>query len=145
MNSTTAESGERPTVFLDTNVLLGYFLDEEDRSARCLRLLQQAERGEVRLRTSALVLAEVVWTLQSSRFGLSPSEIRDLLMPVVTLRGLLVEDKQLYGKVLQLYCEHNIDFTDAYNAALMWKEGLTNIYSYDRHYDRMTFVQRVEP
>ena len=145
MTSTIAKSSEKPTAFLDTSALLGYFLHEESRAQRCLELLQRAERGEIRLRTSPLVLAEVVWTLQSPRFGLSADQIRELLAPIVTLRGLLVEDKHLYGKILELFCEQKIDFTDAYNAALMLKENLTDIFSYDRHYDRLTFVRRVEP
>jgi predicted nucleic acid-binding protein len=145
MNSTTARSDERPTAFLDTSVLLGYLLDEEERAKRCLALLQRAEHGELRLRTTSLVVAEIVWTLQSSRYGLSAEEIRDRIAPVLDLRSLILEDKHLYAKVFELFCKHDIDFTDAYNAALMSKEDVAQIYSYDRHYDRLAFLERMEP
>ena len=136
---------DRPAAFLDTSILLGYLLDEDKRAQACLALLQKAERGEIRLRTTPLVIAEIVWTLQSSRYGLSPQEIRERLMPVLTLRGLILDDKQMYGKVMELYCTHNINFTDAFNAAVMLKEGLTHMYSYDQQYDRLSFLQRAEP
>ena len=145
MSSTTARSDERPTAFLDTSVLLGYMLDEEERAKQCLTLLQRAERGEVRLRTSSLVVAEIVWTLQSSRYELSAEEIRDRIVPVLESRGLVIEDKYLCLKAFDLYCQYNIDFTDAFNAALMSKEQVTQIYSYDRRYDRLAFLERVEP
>jgi predicted nucleic acid-binding protein len=139
------EASDKPVAFLDTSILLGYLLDEEERAEACLALLQKAERGVLRLRTTPLVIAEIVWTLQSKRYGLTPQEIRDRLMPVLTLRGLILDDKQMYSKVMELYCAHNIDFTDAFNASVMLKDELTSIYSYDHHYDRLSFLKRMEP
>ena len=54
--------------FLDTNILVRYLIrDDEEKALACLTLLERAGRGEEKLVTSDLVIAEVVWVLGSSR------------------------------------------------------------------------------
>ncbi len=53
-------------VLLDTNVILRFVLgDDETRHEQAKRLFHQAIEGEVRLLLPTLVLAQVVWTLES--------------------------------------------------------------------------------
>ena len=40
---------------------------------------------------------------------------------------------------------NNIDFIDAYNAALMSYKGISTIYSYDKHYDSIPKIKRIQP
>ena len=52
--------------FLGANVVLRYLLrDDETKAQRCLELLEKAERREITLRTTDLVIAELVWVLES--------------------------------------------------------------------------------
>ena len=47
--------------FLDANIILRYLLqDDELKAQRCLELLEKAERREVILHTTDLVIAETV-------------------------------------------------------------------------------------
>lgn len=131
--------------FLDTNVLI-YYLTGEDhgKATQCLGLLERAERREEDLITSDLVIAEVVWVLQS-KTDLPRSRLRDLLLPIIRMQGLRVPNKRAWPRVFDLYCEQRIDFIDAYNAVLMERTGVSEIYSYDRDFDRVEGISRKTP
>ena len=133
--------------FLDTNILLRHLTgDDEEKARACRELLSRVERGEEAVVTSDLVIAEAVFILQSPRqYGLPRQQICRLLEPVVRLRGLRLPNKALYGRTFDLYCERNISFVDAYNSAYMEARGLTEVYSYDTDFDRVSGVRRVEP
>ena len=53
--------------------------------------------------------------------------------------------KKLYWRIFELYVDQEIDFIDAYNAAHMKKQRLSQIYSYDSDFDRIAGISRVEP
>ena len=133
--------------FLDANVILRYLLrDDETKAQRCLQLLEKAERKEIALRTTDLVVAELVWVLESpSTYDLPRERIRELLLPVILLPGLRLPGKKLYRQIFDIYVQLGIDFIDAYNAAQMEKRRLTRIYSYDSDFDRIAGLKRVEP
>jgi len=133
--------------FLDTNVILRYLLrDDEIKAQRCLELLERAEKREINLRTTDLVIAELVWVLESpTTYSLPRGRVRDLLLPVILLPGLKLPGKKLYRRMFELYVDQNIDFIDAYNATHMEKRGLSQIYSYDSDFDKIAGVRRVEP
>ncbi len=131
--------------FLDTNILIRYLTrDDREKAERCLRLLQKAEEREVELATSELVIAEVVWVLQS-RTELDRSRIRDLLLPIISLAALRLPNKQLWPRVFDLYCDKRIDFIDAYNAVMMQRAGIEQIYSYDTDFARLEGIKRITP
>lgn len=133
--------------FLDTNVILRYLLrDDEIKAQHCLELLEKAQKREINLRTADLVIAELVWVVESpTTYNLPRDRIRELLLPVILLPGLKLPGKKLHRRIFELYVDQNIDLIDAYNAAHMEKQGLTRIYSYDPDFDGIAGVSRVEP
>jgi predicted nucleic acid-binding protein len=46
---------------------------------------------------------------------------------------------------LEIYCEINIDWTDAFVGAQMLSAGQQEIYSYDRDFDRIIGLNRLKP
>jgi predicted nucleic acid-binding protein len=44
-----------------------------------------------------------------------------------------------------LYVEKNISFADAYHAVVMQKLNLTEIVSFDRDFDKLPTLKRIEP
>ena len=131
--------------FLDTNILLRYLTrDDEAKAKRALALLQRMERGEERVETSLLAISEVVFTLQ--RFYHVPKDhVRELITPILRLRGLHLPEKTRCLAALDLYVEQNISFIDAYHAVLLKPRGKTEIYSWDTDFDDITWLARVEP
>src|SRR5947209_885921 len=126
-----------PPRFLETSVLLRYLTrDDEAKAQKALALLQRLERGEERARSSAIVIFETVYTLQSF-YKLPKARIRELLLPVINLRGLRMPDKPVLRRALDLYTEKNLSFADAYFAAELLERGDAEIYSWDEGFDRV--------
>jgi uncharacterized protein len=131
--------------FLDTNILLRYFTrDDEQKAKQALDLLIRVERGEEKIITSSLVIFETVFTLQ--RFYKVPREsIKELVLSIVSLRGLHLPGKNVYYQAFDLYITKNISFADAYNAAYMLSEEISNIYTWDTDFDKIDGIVRLEP
>ena len=135
--------------FLDTNVILRYLTrDDEEKAEACYQLFERASRGEEILVTCEAIVAEVVYVLSSRRAGyhLSRREIAARLFPILSLRGLRLPQKQLYINALNIYASSTaLDFEDALAIAHMQHQGITEIISYDRDFDDITGIQRIEP
>jgi predicted nucleic acid-binding protein len=113
----------------------------------CLGLLQTAQRGEVTLTTSEIVIAWVVYVLSSGRqgYGLSPGEIRQRLYPLLLIPGLRLTHRKAHLRALDLYASHPIDFEDTMVAAHLERQKIGEIFGHDRHFDRLSQVTRLEP
>ena len=133
--------------FVDANILLRYLTrDDPEKAQACLLLFQQAERGEVTLFTTETIIAEIVYVLSSPRlYNLSRPDVRNRLMPLLTLPGLRLPKRSVVLRALELYESHNVDFEDALAVAHMEQMGIDEIISYDRDFDRFPQVTRVEP
>ncbi len=133
------------TCFLDTNILLRFLTrDDEGKAQQALDLLLKIERGEEKVITSPLVIFETIYTLQ--RFYKVPRQrIRDQILSIISLRSLHLPDKNLYHRAFDLYVTKNISFADAYNAVYMQAEEVSHIYSWDRDFDKIDGITRLEP
>jgi predicted nucleic-acid-binding protein len=118
--------------FVDTNLFIRYLTNDDPVLAdRVEQLLDDAADGAVELVTTEQVMAESVWVLESS-YHLNHVQIAPLLRGILATPGMEVINGDLVGKALVMYELQNIDFVDAYIAALMEKQGIKDIYSYDR-------------
>jgi predicted nucleic acid-binding protein len=131
--------------FLDTNVLLRYFVATDPDKARHSRdLLWRVERGGEKVVTSLMVVAEVVFTLQRT-YKVPKARIREMVGDVLSLRSLQLAGKNLCIEALDLYVDKNVSFVDAYNAIFMRSQGVDEIYSWDSDFDKLPGVRRIEP
>ncbi len=132
--------------FVDANVFIRYLTnDDPAKAASVERLLDQAATGQVGLVTTEMVLAEIVWVLESYY-----SMTRDVVAPMI--RGILatpelsVLNGQLVHEAVELYENGRMDFIDAYILARMAEQGIDEIYSYDKkHLSKISGVTRLEP
>ena len=135
--------------FLDTNVILRYLTsDDEAKAEACYQLFQRVKLGEEELFTCDAVVTEVAYVLSSPRapYRLSHEEVKARLLPILTLRSLRLPQKRVYLRALDLYASAPfLDFEDALAVAHMEHRGLTEIVSYDRDFDRVTGLRRIEP
>ncbi len=134
--------------FVDTNIFLRHLTgDDPGKAKACLELFQKAQSGQITLTTSEIVIAEVVYVLSSTQagYGLPPTEIRQRLYPLLLLPGLKLIHRKTYLRALDLYASHPIDFDDALIAAQMERQKVAELYSYDRHFDRLPQLTRLEP
>ncbi len=132
--------------FVDTNLFIRYLTNDDPAKAeRVEQLLRDAAAGKVRLVTAEMVIAEVVWVLESS-YGLKSSDVAPLVRGILATSGLDVLNAPLVARALEHYESRNIDFIDGYIAAVMEKQGITELYSFDRkHVSRIQSITRKEP
>ena len=134
--------------FLDTNIFIRYLTDDDPlQSAACRRLWEQIIQGREDVTTSETIIAEVCYVLSSPRlYHLSHEEIADRLRPLFSLSSLKLTHKRSFMRALDLYSTHSfLDFEDAMTIAHMEREGIMDVLSYDKDFDRIPGVTRIEP
>jgi len=131
--------------FIDTNLFLRYFTrDDEKKADDVLQLLKRVERNEEKVTTSPLVIFELVFTLESY-YKVPREEIKKLLQPLLNLRGLRLDFRDVFESALELYSQGKLSFADAFNACFMQKRGIKEIYSFDEDFDQVEGIDRVVP
>jgi predicted nucleic acid-binding protein len=131
--------------FLDTNILLRYYTNDDPAKARrALALLRRVEQGKEQVATSLLVVSETVFTLE--RFYKMPKlRVYEIVADVISMRNVQLPGKSLCLDALELHATENVSFVDAYNSVDMQARGINEIYSWDTDFDRLPGVVRIEP
>lgn len=124
-------------VFVDTNIFLRYLTNDVPKQADAVeRLLRRAGAGEIVLVTGIMVIAEIVWTLESF-YNLPRVEIQARVRAIINTPGLEVHDRIVISQAISDYVDKNVDFGDAYNAAWMQAQGISTVQTFDRrHFSR---------
>jgi predicted nucleic-acid-binding protein len=132
--------------FVDTNLFIRYLTnDDKQKADRVEKLLDTAKDGKIQLVTTEMVIAEVVWVLESS-YNLSAIAVAPLIRGILATPGLEVINGSLVACALEYYEKQNIDFIDGYIAAVMEKQGITDLYSFDKkHISRLKLITKKEP
>jgi predicted nucleic acid-binding protein len=133
--------------FIDANVFIRHLTRDDPKKAQaCLELFQKAREKKITLTTSESVIAEVVYVLSSKKlYDLPRKEIRELLYPLLSLPGLKLTNRRTYLHALDLYASYPLDFEDALTVAQMKRQKIIEVYSYDRHFDQVAGITRLEP
>jgi predicted nucleic acid-binding protein len=131
--------------FIDTNIFLRFLTAEiPEQAQRCAALIQRIRDGVETVEVSSLAAAEIVWTLERF-YKLSKEQVASKVSSLLKLKGLRIANKAIFLEALSLFTEKNISFTDAYIAAQMKRANQNEIYSYDRDFDRIEQIKRLEP
>lgn len=104
-------------------------------------LFRQAIQGKIQLITSLLVIAEIVWTLESF-YHLTKTDIAFKVETILNTPNLLCPEAEIIIMALDLYVQENIDFIDAYHAHNLQAQELTQIATYDhKHFKRVPWLE----
>ena len=133
--------------FVDTSLFIRMLTgDDPNKAARTLALMQRARRGEVDLYTSETVIAEVVYVLSSlATYRVPRGDVATALRPIIENPGLTIEHKGSVVLALLRWRDTRLDFEDCLSIEHVKRQGLDGIYSYDRDFDRIPDVPRLEP
>ncbi len=130
---------------VDANVILRFITkDPPDIAEASRNLFMQADAGKVDLIILTITVAEVLWVLESF-YGYPKLQVAETIGAFLQCDGLQVEQANLIHKALGLYLKNNLDFADAIMAAMALRKGPLSIYSFDRHFDRVQGIERLEP
>jgi predicted nucleic-acid-binding protein len=119
--------------------------DDPEKAQRAEALFKKAVAGKVTLRTSVLVVAEMVWTLESF-YGLARDDIAEKIGKILNTPNLSCETSAIVLEALDLYADKNVDFIDAYHGVILRGADEVRVVTYDRkHFKRMEWLTVVEP
>lgn len=123
-------------VVIDTNLLVRYLINDDQEKAEAVdNLLDKAMKGEVRIVVPSVVIAELVWVLESF-YQMKADTILELVEAIVNTTGLDVTDKLTVISALRLYKNRNIDFIDAWIIEFAKERGIKTIYTFDKKHFR---------
>jgi predicted nucleic-acid-binding protein len=124
-------------IFLDTNIFIRYFEQEErNTSADVEELIHKIVSGEITCFTNTMVIAEIVWVLEKY-YDWEKPEVCDNIEFILSTPNIRIKDRKILQSAVKTYRESNIDFIDSYNYAYIKASGSSEIYSYDIHFDKL--------
>ena len=130
---------------VDANVILRFLTGEPaDMAAQASVLFDAVDRHELTLVVDEITVAETVWVLQSF-YGYAHRDIARVVQELLSHSGIELEDKEGLLSALHLFAQKNVDFADALVAVKMERQELSEIFSFDRHFDRLPGVTRLIP
>lgn len=123
-------------VVIDTNLLVRYLTDDEPQKARAVdTLLNAAAKGEIKILIPSVVIAELVWVLESF-YKMMPGDIAELVEAILNTPGVDTQDRSVIKAVLKLYDSKQIDLIDAWIIEFARAKGAKRIYTFDKKHFR---------
>jgi len=124
------------TAWLDTNVVVRFLTKEPAALARrAERLLAKAQSGELALRLTPIVVAEIVWVLRTV-YGREPAEIAAGLSALLRADGILVDQHDTLLEALDLMVAEHVAFPDAY-VAVSARQADEPVCTFDAGFKRL--------
>lgn len=131
--------------FVDTNIFLRVLNREDEKIFKeCSELLKLVKEDKIKIFTSNLVLAEIIFTLISF-YKFKKIDAAESLKSVINLTGLKITNRADVKTALEFYENYNIKFVDAIiasNPLILQKK--MKIISYDKDFDKLGAI-RIEP
>ena len=133
--------------FVDANIIVRLLTgDDPCKQARVAALFERLERGELTLRTPVTTIADVIYVLTSPRlYALPRAAAAEMLKVLVRIPNFMVDSREAVLAALDLFGSTRLDFGDVLIAAEMALEDEDTLYSFDRDFDRLAGIKRLEP
>ena len=129
---------EQDRAVIDTNLLVRYLTEDDPEKAKAVeRLLKRAGRGEIRILLPSVVIAELVWVLESY-YEMEASEISELVGAILNTPEVEVQDKNMLREALKAYEKKKIDFVDAWILEFARDKKIKTIYTFDKRHFKET-------
>lgn len=123
---------------IDTNILVRYLTNDDPSKAKAVdSLLNKALKGELKILIPSIVIAELVWVLESF-YEMRANEIAELIEAVLNTPGVEVNDKSIIIFALKLYRAKNMDFIDAWIIEFAKNHSVNTIYTFDKRHFKAT-------
>jgi predicted nucleic acid-binding protein len=127
----------KSSVWVDANVLLRLITgDPQEMADKVAGIVARAERGELVLRVTPIVVAETVWVLLSF-YVHSKRQVADTLIALLLADGVRAEERDLVVAALDDMAAANVDFADAHLARVARARGEA-VCSFDSDFKRLS-------
>ena len=128
-------------IYADTNIFIRFFADDMPEQTKISKkILKGLLEDKYELYVCNLVFAEIVYVLESY-YKLDKKDILDKMFAILKFKNLVVENKSIIVEALEIYNDKNIDFTDAYMACHARKAGCNRLFSFDKDFTKINFLE----
>jgi predicted nucleic-acid-binding protein len=129
---------EQDRAVIDTNLLVRYLTEDDPEKAKSVeRLLKRAGKGEIRILLPSVVIAELVWVLESY-YEMGAGEIAELVGAILNTPGMETQDKHILREALKTYDKKRIDFVDAWILEFARERKIKTVYTFDKKHFKET-------
>lgn len=111
----------------------------------CTKFISFLESGHIKAYIPSVILAEIAWNLKSP-YQFKHATIAKTIVGILKIKNLKVIDDLNPNQAIKLYTSTNLKFTDALIASSQnIQTGQAVIVSYDRDFDKIPRLKRLEP
>ncbi|MEM2107297.1 MAG: type II toxin-antitoxin system VapC family toxin [Candidatus Bathyarchaeia archaeon] len=130
--------------FIDANIFLELLLDQE-RAAECENFLEHVCKGSIEGLTTDFIIDSIILIME--REGKSPSELSLFLLSLLGYKSLQIyflsiRDRIEATKHMQ---RSDLDYDDSTTYQAMNRTQVDQIVSFDKDFDRISSIKRLEP
>ncbi|MFV1950919.1 MAG: PIN domain-containing protein, partial [Nitrospinota bacterium] len=98
-------------------------------------LIHRAEKGELKILIPSIVIAELIWVLESF-YQLKADDIAELVEAIISTPGFDITDKKMIISAVKLSGTDTIDFIDAWIIEFAKERDVNTIYTFDKKHFR---------
>lgn len=132
-------------VVVDTNLLVRYLTEDDPSKAMSVdALLKKARLGKIKILFPSVVVAELVWVLESF-YRMSREQISELVNAILHTPGIEVQGEAIISGATRLYGQTNIDFVDAWIIEFAKTLGVKKIHTFDTKHFKNTGMEVSPP
>lgn len=132
-------------VYADTNLFIRFFTgDSDNQSQESKKFLNQVSRGKYELFICDLIIAEIIYVLESI-YHLDRNAVVEKILAIAEIDNAVIENRSIILKALDLYEEKNIDFIDAYLASHSVKNNCDTVFTFDKDFKKIDFIKKIIP
>ena len=130
-------------IFIDSNIFIYAFIDEEHRGDACRDVLDQIAKGKITAVTTPVVMDEVIWALLKNN---KRDSLRGYITNLYQLPNLQIVEVQQNLPLLALafILEYNLRPHDAMHCAFMKQNEITIIATDDTDFDKIKGIKRMK-
>lgn len=129
---------EEDRAVIDTNLLVRYLTeDDPDKAQSVETLLIKAGKGEIKIVIPSVIIAELIWVLESY-YKMETGEISQLVGSILNTPGIDTQDKNILREALKIYEKKGTDFVDAWIVEFARERNIKTIYTFDKKHFKET-------
>lgn len=132
-------------IFIDSNIFLRYFERDDELAYRKIeRFFAGIVNSNITGISTSPVIAEVVWVLKKF-YNWEKEEICNNINLILRTPNIIFKERTILLEAISVYKERNMSFIDAYNYSFMKANKVVEIYSFDKDFDKLPDVRRLDP
>jgi len=132
-------------IFIDTNIFIRFFVaDNSEEHKKVEKFFNDVVCGNTKYFTNTMVIAEIVWVL-GKYYKMEKNHVCENIRLILDTPNILIKEIKILHNTVEIFEKQNIDFIDAYNYSYSLMSNSNEIMSYDKDFDKLDMIKRIEP